>query len=190
MKVDMDICRRIDITAKLCDVAQQRNSEDILFNVSPSKTPVVRLTHTHTHTLLLSLSLSFSLSHTHTRSVFDIKAYRHKSDQTAHAHTHKDHTQGRSPDQQICWCRIFAHRGVIFQILSWPKHNTVSEQSLQTWLRFSQIYISLEQKYMFRTFIDGCVSLCQSICTVQELETWPCVSSGQCEGDVSDTVVL
>ncbi|KAG7318907.1 hypothetical protein KOW79_017381 [Hemibagrus wyckioides] len=39
MKVDMDICRRIDITAKLCDVAQQRNSEDILFNVSPSKTP-------------------------------------------------------------------------------------------------------------------------------------------------------
>ncbi|KAM9444027.1 intermediate filament family orphan 2 isoform 2-T2 [Clarias gariepinus] len=37
MKVDMDICRRIDITAKLCDVAQQRNSEDIIFNVSPSR---------------------------------------------------------------------------------------------------------------------------------------------------------
>lgn len=35
--VDMDICRRIDITAKLCDVAQQRNSEDMskMFNVSP-----------------------------------------------------------------------------------------------------------------------------------------------------------
>ncbi|XP_060714311.1 intermediate filament family orphan 2 isoform X2 [Tachysurus vachellii] len=32
MKVDMDICRRIDITAKLCDVAQQRNSEEIIFN--------------------------------------------------------------------------------------------------------------------------------------------------------------
>nr|XP_033781459.1 intermediate filament family orphan 1 isoform X4 [Geotrypetes seraphini] len=30
MKVDMDICRRIDITAKLCDVAQQRNSEDTM----------------------------------------------------------------------------------------------------------------------------------------------------------------
>lgn len=29
MRVDMDICRRIDITAKLCDVAQQRNSEDV-----------------------------------------------------------------------------------------------------------------------------------------------------------------
>uniref|UniRef100_A0A8C6TXA8 Intermediate filament family orphan 1a n=1 Tax=Neogobius melanostomus TaxID=47308 RepID=A0A8C6TXA8_9GOBI len=29
MTVDMDICRRIDITAKLCDVAQQRNSEDM-----------------------------------------------------------------------------------------------------------------------------------------------------------------
>ncbi|XP_015276216.1 PREDICTED: intermediate filament family orphan 1 [Gekko japonicus] len=30
MKVDMDICRRIDITAKLCDVAQQRNCEDMI----------------------------------------------------------------------------------------------------------------------------------------------------------------
>ncbi|XP_049327597.1 intermediate filament family orphan 2 isoform X1 [Astyanax mexicanus] len=42
MKVDMDICRRIDITAKLCDVAQQRNSEDmsLMFNVSPSRAPV------------------------------------------------------------------------------------------------------------------------------------------------------
>ncbi|KAJ8016345.1 hypothetical protein DPEC_G00006250 [Dallia pectoralis] len=39
MKVDMDICRRIDITAKLCDVAQQRNSEDMsrMFNMSPSR---------------------------------------------------------------------------------------------------------------------------------------------------------
>ncbi|XP_061114451.1 intermediate filament family orphan 2 [Conger conger] len=41
MKVDMDICRRIDITAKLCDVAQQRNSEDMskIFHVSPSRAP-------------------------------------------------------------------------------------------------------------------------------------------------------
>ncbi|KAJ8257636.1 hypothetical protein GJAV_G00188000 [Gymnothorax javanicus] len=39
MKVDMDICRRIDITAKLCDVAQQRNSEDMskIFHTSPSR---------------------------------------------------------------------------------------------------------------------------------------------------------
>ncbi|XP_028854364.1 intermediate filament family orphan 2 isoform X4 [Denticeps clupeoides] len=39
MKVDMDICRRIDITAKLCDVAQQCNSEDAskMFSVSPSR---------------------------------------------------------------------------------------------------------------------------------------------------------
>ncbi|XP_043918983.1 intermediate filament family orphan 2-like isoform X2 [Protopterus annectens] len=41
-KVDMDICRRIDITAKLCDVAQQRNSEDVskmfqLLQFSPIK---------------------------------------------------------------------------------------------------------------------------------------------------------
>ncbi|KAM3621194.1 uncharacterized protein V6R79_007636 [Siganus canaliculatus] len=36
-RVDMDICRRIDITAKLCDVAQQRNSQDMsmMFNASP-----------------------------------------------------------------------------------------------------------------------------------------------------------
>eukprot|EP00063_Salmo_salar_P047242 XP_014022077.1 PREDICTED: intermediate filament family orphan 2-like isoform X2 [Salmo salar] len=39
MRVDMDICRRIDITAKLCDVAQQCNSEDMskVFNVSPAR---------------------------------------------------------------------------------------------------------------------------------------------------------
>ncbi|XP_034022102.1 intermediate filament family orphan 2 isoform X2 [Thalassophryne amazonica] len=38
-RVDMDICRRIDITAKLCDVAQQRNSEDMskMFNVNPAR---------------------------------------------------------------------------------------------------------------------------------------------------------
>ncbi|TRY81426.1 hypothetical protein DNTS_008145 [Danionella cerebrum] len=29
MRVDMDICRRIDITTKLCELAQQRNSEDM-----------------------------------------------------------------------------------------------------------------------------------------------------------------
>ncbi|KAL1249926.1 hypothetical protein QQF64_020931 [Cirrhinus molitorella] len=41
MKVDMDICRRIDITAKLCDVAQQRNSEDMskILHGSPSRVP-------------------------------------------------------------------------------------------------------------------------------------------------------
>jgi hypothetical protein len=41
MKVDMDICRRIDITAKLCDVAHQRNSEDMskMFNMSPHMSP-------------------------------------------------------------------------------------------------------------------------------------------------------
>ncbi|XP_076132524.1 intermediate filament family orphan 2 isoform X1 [Alosa pseudoharengus] len=41
MKVDMDICRRIDITAKLCDVAQQRNSQDMtrMFHVGPTRAP-------------------------------------------------------------------------------------------------------------------------------------------------------
>ncbi|XP_046896536.1 intermediate filament family orphan 2-like [Hypomesus transpacificus] len=41
MTVDMDICRRIDITAKMCDVAQQRNSEDMskMFHASPSRAP-------------------------------------------------------------------------------------------------------------------------------------------------------
>lgn len=42
MKVDMDICRRIDITAKLCDVAQQRNSEDMSKIFSPSRAPLDR----------------------------------------------------------------------------------------------------------------------------------------------------
>uniref|UniRef100_A0A3Q4A8S3 IF rod domain-containing protein n=1 Tax=Mola mola TaxID=94237 RepID=A0A3Q4A8S3_MOLML len=39
MKVDMDICRRIDITARLCDVAQQRNCEDMIhmFQVRPPR---------------------------------------------------------------------------------------------------------------------------------------------------------
>ncbi|XP_045410480.1 non-homologous end joining factor IFFO1 isoform X11 [Lemur catta] len=36
MKVDMDICRRIDITAKLCDVAQQRNCEDMIQMFQPA----------------------------------------------------------------------------------------------------------------------------------------------------------
>ncbi|XP_034389713.1 intermediate filament family orphan 2 isoform X1 [Cyclopterus lumpus] len=38
-RVDMDICRRIDITAKLCDVAQQRNSEDMskMFTIGPAR---------------------------------------------------------------------------------------------------------------------------------------------------------
>lgn len=38
-RVDMDICRRIDITAKLCDVAQQRNSEDMskMFSIGPAR---------------------------------------------------------------------------------------------------------------------------------------------------------
>lgn len=43
MKVDMDICRRIDITAKLCDVAQQRNSEDMSKMFSPSRAPADRV---------------------------------------------------------------------------------------------------------------------------------------------------
>uniref|UniRef100_H9GIH0 IF rod domain-containing protein n=1 Tax=Anolis carolinensis TaxID=28377 RepID=H9GIH0_ANOCA len=42
MKVDMDICRRIDITAKLCDVAQQRNSEDVSKIFQVMRSPSVR----------------------------------------------------------------------------------------------------------------------------------------------------
>lgn len=64
MKVDMDICRRIDITAKLCDVAQQRNSEDmsIMFNVSPSRAPVVRVFHTD-YTVLTNMYYSGKCLH-------------------------------------------------------------------------------------------------------------------------------
>lgn len=49
MKVDMDICRRIDITAKLCDVAQQRNSEDMsnMFQVPTPPSTLTRRTRKH-----------------------------------------------------------------------------------------------------------------------------------------------
>ncbi|XP_056335919.1 non-homologous end joining factor IFFO1 [Danio aesculapii] len=44
MKVDMDICRRIDITARLCDVAQQRNCEDMIQIFQQVATPPSTLT--------------------------------------------------------------------------------------------------------------------------------------------------
>lgn len=47
MKVDMDICRRIDITARLCDLAQQRNCEDPITIFK-----VWRYFQTNPHTLL------------------------------------------------------------------------------------------------------------------------------------------
>ncbi|XP_058261283.1 non-homologous end joining factor IFFO1 isoform X2 [Hemibagrus wyckioides] len=47
MKVDMDICRRIDITARLCDVAQQRNCEDMTQIFQQVATPPSTLTRCH-----------------------------------------------------------------------------------------------------------------------------------------------
>ncbi|XP_026784191.3 non-homologous end joining factor IFFO1 isoform X1 [Pangasianodon hypophthalmus] len=47
MKVDMDICRRIDITARLCDVAQQRNCEDMSQIFQQVATPPSTLTRCH-----------------------------------------------------------------------------------------------------------------------------------------------
>ncbi|KAL0962396.1 hypothetical protein UPYG_G00339510 [Umbra pygmaea] len=44
MKVDMDICRRIDITARLCDVAQQRNCDDMVQMFQQMATPPSTLT--------------------------------------------------------------------------------------------------------------------------------------------------
>ena len=45
MKVDMDICRRIDITARLCDLAQQRNCEDVIqmYQVCPCSPPCFKI---------------------------------------------------------------------------------------------------------------------------------------------------
>ena len=45
MKVDMDICRRIDITARLCDLAQQRNCEDVIqmYQVCPGSPPCFKI---------------------------------------------------------------------------------------------------------------------------------------------------
>lgn len=53
MKVDMDICRRIDITARLCDVAQQRNCEDVI-----QMYQVVCLSFCLTVSVCVSLSVS------------------------------------------------------------------------------------------------------------------------------------
>uniref|UniRef100_H3CRH9 Intermediate filament family orphan 1 n=1 Tax=Tetraodon nigroviridis TaxID=99883 RepID=H3CRH9_TETNG len=39
MKVDMDICRRIDITARLCDVAQQRNCDGVIHMYQDAQPP-------------------------------------------------------------------------------------------------------------------------------------------------------
>ncbi|XP_029985595.1 intermediate filament family orphan 1-like, partial [Sphaeramia orbicularis] len=49
MKVDMDICRRIDITARLCDVAQQRNCEDTthMFQVATPPSTLSRRSRKH-----------------------------------------------------------------------------------------------------------------------------------------------
>ncbi|XP_066531119.1 non-homologous end joining factor IFFO1 isoform X2 [Hoplias malabaricus] len=49
MKVDMDICRRIDITARLCDVAQQRNCEDMIqiFQVATPPSTLTRRPRKH-----------------------------------------------------------------------------------------------------------------------------------------------
>ncbi|XP_063321686.1 non-homologous end joining factor IFFO1 isoform X2 [Pelmatolapia mariae] len=49
MKVDMDICRRIDITARLCDVAQQRNCEDMnhIFQVPTPPSTLSRRVRKH-----------------------------------------------------------------------------------------------------------------------------------------------
>lgn len=70
MKVDMDICRRIDITAKLCDVAQQRNSEDVskIFQVTRAgpahlAPPPNLLEHPELHhTLSAPLALHISIT--------------------------------------------------------------------------------------------------------------------------------
>ncbi|KAI5621617.1 intermediate filament family orphan 1, partial [Silurus asotus] len=52
MKVDMDICRRIDITARLCDVAQQRNCEDMtqIFQVATPPSTLTRQTKQASYT--------------------------------------------------------------------------------------------------------------------------------------------
>ncbi|KAL6100226.1 iffo1 [Pungitius sinensis] len=47
MKVDMDICRRIDITARLCDVAQQRNCEDMIQMFQQAATSPARRPNGH-----------------------------------------------------------------------------------------------------------------------------------------------
>ena len=76
-RVDMDICRRIDITAKLCDVAQQRNSEDMskMFNVSPARSLPERVgTHLLFHCLTVNRSKNVNYSAKETVSTLEMKS--------------------------------------------------------------------------------------------------------------------
>uniref|UniRef100_A0A3P8WJI5 IF rod domain-containing protein n=1 Tax=Cynoglossus semilaevis TaxID=244447 RepID=A0A3P8WJI5_CYNSE len=57
MTVDMDICRRIDITARLCDVAQQRNCQETI-DIFPVRTR----TRTRTRPSHMMTSLTTPLS--------------------------------------------------------------------------------------------------------------------------------
>ncbi|XP_054374545.1 non-homologous end joining factor IFFO1 isoform X1 [Molothrus ater] len=60
MKVDMDICRRIDITAKLCDVAQQRNCEDMIKMFQKQLVSSIQLRNFKNFKLSLKKSLHLS----------------------------------------------------------------------------------------------------------------------------------
>ncbi|XP_030660777.1 intermediate filament family orphan 1 isoform X12 [Nomascus leucogenys] len=100
MKVDMDICRRIDITAKLCDVAQQRNCEDMIqmFQQEDSLEKVIKDTE--------SLFKTREKEYQETIDQIELELATAKNDMNRHLHEYMEMcSMKRGLDVQMETCR-------------------------------------------------------------------------------------
>ncbi|XP_054998842.1 non-homologous end joining factor IFFO1 isoform X3 [Sorex araneus] len=100
MKVDMDICRRIDITARLCDVAQQRNCEDVIamFQQEDSLEQVIKDTE--------SLFKSREKEYQETIDQIELELATAKNDMNRHLHEYMEMcSMKRGLDVQMETCR-------------------------------------------------------------------------------------
>ncbi|XP_027396922.1 intermediate filament family orphan 1 isoform X10 [Bos indicus x Bos taurus] len=100
MKVDMDICRRIDITAKLCDLAQQRNCEDMIkmFQPEDSLEKVIKDTE--------SLFKTREKEYQETIDQIELELATAKNDMNRHLHEYMEMcSMKRGLDVQMETCR-------------------------------------------------------------------------------------
>nr|XP_044995587.1 non-homologous end joining factor IFFO1 isoform X7 [Jaculus jaculus] len=100
MKVDMDICRRIDITAKLCDLAQQRNCEDMIqmFQQEDSLEKVIKDTE--------SLFKTREKEYQETIGQIELELATAKNDMNRHLHEYMEMcSMKRGLDVQMETCR-------------------------------------------------------------------------------------
>ncbi|XP_005000731.1 non-homologous end joining factor IFFO1 isoform X5 [Cavia porcellus] len=100
MKVDMDICRRIDITAKLCDLAQQRNCEDMIqmFQQEDSLEKVIKDTE--------SLFKTREKEYQETIDQIELELATAKNDMNRHLHEYMEMcSMKRGLDVQMETCR-------------------------------------------------------------------------------------